>query len=229
MLSEHLKESSFTTPMQSLSVEAIKPDEAASIDTDVIIFDMFCAPETAMDNAHGLPVYKTSPETLRATIHRFHTFLRVIAKEQRSIALGNAPRKILAISLQSTIYEHMLDRIVSFTAVPFSCHFRHGFVRSDVDVTTALSIFSLLDSQDDAVLEELYDYIWNYCDTNKAIMNYPAASMRLHEVCRDSDVNDGGMPYLVNIVFHALLGVFDECGRIFGRMIERRSLEGYQR
>lgn len=205
-MNEFLKRSDIIVPLTAYTPNEVNDDTLAQMNPDVWVYDMYCDKTTAVTTQDGFSVLGVNSETLRLIITRFHTLLQIAAKEQRSIAAGNPPKKFMVLGLQNSIFELLTDKILGLIAVPYSCHFRHGFVREDVDIETPLAIFSQLAALSDKDLQHLSTYIQEYTNVPNDTVHFKTAFTGVQEAV---DANPGEeAPILAALLMYAIIGFF---------------------
>jgi hypothetical protein len=122
---------------------------------ELLLVDTHCSEKFAALNAYGHPALSLTPESLRFCINLSHTLLQLATEEQLFLQLGKPPRKFIVIGLQSSVFEALFSQIIGFIAVPYSCHIRHGFVRSEADIVGPHQAFTRLAALDQATLDRV--------------------------------------------------------------------------
>ena len=196
----------------------------------IFILDSYFMKETAVKNDKDFSVLGLTPYTLSTCINRFTIFLEIAAAEQDLILQGQNPRKFITIGLQHTIFEKLMTQVIGLIAVPFSCHIRHGFVRQDADISSALAVFKRLTLLDNREMNLFYELLVETCGKlNQHIENFDTYHKTIqiyNEWCKssmsDSEImmESKSTLFQIGVVFFSILGYFDDTGRIYGKYMQ---------
>ena len=195
---------------------------------DVFLVDTALPPETAIRNRHGQPVMRLDVASLATVVRRIRLFLELALRQQRARQLGEAPATCLVLGLQNSLYEDLYSRVVGFTAVPFACHYRHGFVRQDADIEGALAILAFLDGLGREGLADLHAAIRDICEAPDGLaLDFAAAFDRMELLindpprlaawCAAKPGRERRRPFLACLLLYALAGRFTEACIVYAK------------
>lgn len=204
-------------------------------EAEFFLIDTFLPPETAIRNRHGNIVMRLTVEILAIVMQQVRLFLDLALREQRALQMGCAPRTFLVMGVQNSLYEDLYSRVVGFTAVPFSCHYRHGVVRQEADIESALAILTFLDELGRDKLAGLCAAIRDICEAPAdMVIDFAAAfdrmelyisdGARLDAWCARGINRSRSLPFLACILLYALAGRFTEASIVYAKFWKDASI-----
>jgi len=198
------------------------------MDADLFIVDMYFNPAKSIENEHGFRVLEFSPEVLKACISRMTLLLNLALREHRSQRLGRDPRKFIFVGLHGTIFEDLVMRLFGLTAVPFSCHISHGFVRKDAEVEDVLAMLEFLDTLGPENWVLLDSLVREMCGKPRHPLSFTNVFDILNHIMRSKEDlsawalgNPGRTksdPFLIMIMLYSLLGRFTNAGAVHSQL-----------
>lgn len=190
---------------------------------DTYIIDLHFPKNTAIKNSYGFDVLGVSPRTLAKIMQYLKCFLELAASEQRAVLMGKTPKKFIVLGVQATVFETIVSKCIGLVAVPYACHLRHGYVRSDADITSLSRLFTFMNDLEKSAIETLFRSIKTKYNTTLNELDFISIHNFIKKDIQATSSTDNGTAntpnnddaVLASILFYVAVGYLQDAALVF--------------